>query len=461
MISGMTPGTDTVVPLDLDSEIARAYREGQKDNWLVNYFPYPEFPEVISDQTHRLIEQASSAALKVIKQVSNLTMTGDLDIDGTPLLELLDIPPHCRYWIEKFYKPNDDLFWGRPDFHITNGKPQLLESNFASAAGYQQQVAGLCQYYSDHPQLFESVGSGTMRFLDPMAPLNAAFSERVKEGERVLIPDVFESYRHAHKDIKPYGGMVSWFNLNGDRAFRSAFIHQLSIRRDGVFLGDERMDHVFMSYYNPHVFGHFGDFLPFWDLYQEGKINIIDSMNEVLWSSKLLLAFISEFIHDLGFDVATRTTFESSVPWTRIMRPGLTRYQGEMVNLTRLARQHKERFVLKLAQSAEGKQVYVGKHVPQDAWEATVEQAAADRRWILQDYVEPDHSEMLLPSDGPCDDSYDQLEASMTLSPFMRGANIVGYLTRYYRLGTRENKCNSASVTRFPHLGTTGIVAPT
>ena len=190
--------------IKLDQRMASAYRRGQADNWLVNYFKFPEFPETLSPVLHGRISHACDVVLRVLKSVSNQMMAGEIELEGKPLLAWMDIPNHCSYWIKKYYNPDAELFWGRPDFHLQDGNPWLLESNLASAAGYQQQVAGLYTYYTEHPQLMDNYEEGGFEIFEPMSPLLAEFEKYVKPGERVLIPDIYEEYRHKKESHVPY-----------------------------------------------------------------------------------------------------------------------------------------------------------------------------------------------------------------------------------------------------------------
>lgn len=444
-------GSFAHIPVDID--IAKVYRAGAIQNWMLSYFKFPEMPEVISLSTHKMIEQSCSTVFRVLSQVTEEIIAGRIDLNGRPLNEWLDIPNHIFYWLRQYHRAGGSLFWGRPDFHIKNGQPYMLEANFASAAGYQQQVTGLHDYYTSHPEYLDYFEDETFSILSPMQGLASAFTRIVKPGELVLIPDIQEDYRHPDETVTPYGGLISWFNLATDIRFVSGFIHQLQFRSDGLWYHGQRINHVFMSYYNPHVFDRFSEFLPIWDLFQKGRVNIIDSMNEVLWSNKLLMAFVDEELEHLGLSSEDLAIWRETVPATRILRAGKTIWKGATVDMEKFVRQSKDHLVLKKAQSAEGKMVFVGRFVPQESWDATVAGVIDGADWIIQEFIEPDAATLMVPEE----DRYQDLHALQTISPFLADHKVVGYLNRFYAIDPEIERTNSACVTKLNPVGTTVI----
>jgi hypothetical protein len=444
-------GSFTHIPVDV--EVAKVYRAGAIRNWMLSYFRFPEVPEVISPATHAKIEESCAAVFRIIAKVADEVIAGSIELDGRPLADFLDIPNHIFYWLREYHQPGRPLFWGRPDFHIRGGAPYLLEANFASAAGYQQQVTGLHHYYTSHPEYLDYFEDEVYSILSPMQGLAAAFARTVKPGELVLIPDIQEDFRHNDATVTPYGGLISWFNLHTGLRFVSGFIHQLSFRPDGIWFHGQKVDHVFMSYYNPHVFDRFDEFLPIWDLFRKGRVNIVDSMNEVLWSNKLLMAFIDEQLEDLDLAAHDIAVWRETVPWTRILRPGKSKYNGQLVDLEQFARREKDRLVLKKAQSAEGKMVFVGRFVPQESWDETIASVVGDGTWIIQEFIEPDAASLMVPEE----DEYRDLHALQTISPFLADNKVVGYLNRFYAIDPKIERTNAACVTKLNPVGTTVI----
>lgn len=76
-------------------------------------------------------------------------------------------------------------------------------------------------------------------------------------------------------------------------------------------------------------------------------------------------------------DPAEREGVALHVPWTRLVRPGPTRYRGERVNLLDFARHNRDRLVLKPNDDYGGKGVLLGWETEQAVWEAALDGALA------------------------------------------------------------------------------------
>lgn len=101
------------------------------------------------------------------------------------------------------------------------------------------------------------------------------------------------------------------------------------------------------------------------------------------------LALLSELEDSDRLDAAERAIVRDHVPWGRVVRPGTTRFQGEVEDLLPLLKARREEFVLKRAQGLGGDQVVIGRALEAAAWEQAVERAA-DGRWMVQEF-QPSH----------------------------------------------------------------------
>ena len=186
------------------------YRQQTLADPFSNYFNFPEFPETITQANHRDLQYVSQAVQEVVATAVDCILADKLLVEEVELTEILDIPSHCLYWIQKFHQPGRKLLWGRPDFHVAGDRPYLLETNFASAAGYQPQVSAMVQYYGSHP---EKVAG---RLLDPLAAMSQAMGTKMEAGETLLFADIYEQWRHRSPDMTPYSGMIGWLNQYTD-----------------------------------------------------------------------------------------------------------------------------------------------------------------------------------------------------------------------------------------------------
>src|SRR4029079_4742102 len=104
--------------------------------------------------------------------------------------------------------------------------------------------------------------------------------------------------------------------------------------------------------------------------------------------TKRSLALLSEHEESDLLSVEERETVRRHVAWTRVVRPGPTRYRGESTELLDLLAARREEFVLKPALGSRGEGVTVGYHASPAAWEQEIQLAAAEAgRWLAQEHA--------------------------------------------------------------------------
>ncbi len=207
-----------------------------------------------------------------------------------------------------------------------------------------------------------------------------------------------------------------------------------------------------MSYYNPHDFTRFGDFLPLWHLHEKGVVQCLDSLDEILLSNKILFAFASEFCESLPISNALKRFVHTMVPWTRIVRPTKVTFKNDTQDLWDIAIKHQNELVLKKAQSAEGKDVYIGPWTNAESWRGLIDQAISKGGWVLQEFAAPEEVSLQLWSqDKERSDSTkkalklkDTEKAFVTVSPYLAQGVSVGYCVRHYQ-SPKQGKKSSAS----------------
>lgn len=189
-----------------------------------------------------------------------------------------------------------------------------------------------------------------------------------------------------------------------------------------------------------------------WDQIALGNVRPIDSMMEIVFSNKILFTFLSEFIEDLPIQNTLKIAFQKYVPWTRIIRDCKVEFHGNSFELYKLLISKKDNFVVKKAQSAEGKDVFIGHIVPEEKWKKIVEDAMINRNWIVQEFVRSvDDTLILLNSDLGIDEN----KCTSVLSPYLSQGIFSGYLKRFIKNEiANEVKENSIDSHVFNELGT-------
>lgn len=133
--------------------------------------------------------------------------------------------------------------------------------------------------------------------------------------------------------------------------------------------------------------------------YREGAVVMVGSFRADVAHSKKLFAFLTDERWRDRFTYAERAVIDAHVPWTRVLRPERTLYRGQLHDLERLVVERREEFVLKPAQSYEGRGVVLGAETPPDRWAHEVSRRL-DGTHIVQERVSAPSRTFVLPRDG-------------------------------------------------------------
>jgi hypothetical protein len=432
------------------------YKSSRKNTEDYSYFSFPDFPSFISLQTHKEILDACTSVSQSLYVAIQLLLQDRLLLDGVSLWKLLDIPEHCRYWIVKEGEQRPkSVFWGRPDFVMGKNGPQYIEANLASAAGYQMQISSLLDYYLEHPFYENFLNQSKIIHEDPLLCLSQSLARNTDPGEMILFADIYEPKRYNGRSIKPYSGMIRLINEVTGLNVQSDFLDELTFKKGYLYSGEEKVSSVFLSYYNPHVFEFDSQYSVLWDQKALGNIKTLDSMMEILFSNKILFAFLSEFIEELPLQNYLKYTFQKYVPWTRIVRDCKVYYKNEQSSLLDILILHKEKLVLKKAQSAESQDVFLGKLTDDETWRRLINEAMISRNWVVQELVESLNDNFQLIAE----DGLKEYRCDYVLSPYFAEGQFSGYLKRYLKQGQEiEKSTDPIAKHLYPELSTAFII---
>lgn len=179
-----------------------------------------------------------------------------------------------------------------------------------------------------------------------------------------------DEYRAALEEAAP--------DLEGTMAIVN--YEELDVRPDGVFFEGRRIHAVVERHVNatePRVFRAF----------KMGRLHLYNGPVATLLSDKRTLALLSEHAESDRFDAEERRLLADHLPWTRVVRDGKTTWEGEAVELGRLAAGRREDMVLKKAHSMGGAHVMLGRNMDADEWAEAWKTAVSEGDWIVQKYV--------------------------------------------------------------------------
>ncbi len=159
--------------------------------------------------------------------------------------------------------------------------------------------------------------------------------------------------------------------------------------------------------------------------YTDGAICMVNSFRAKLLHKKAIFALLTdESLHDL-FTPDERAAIHAHVPWTRLVRPGMTTYHGAAIDLLTFAHAERERLVLKPNDEYGGKGVVIGWETSPDEWARALAEALRTPS-IVQERVTIAYEEYPAMVDGAVQIGRRLVDSD----PFVFGGEVHGCLCR-------------------------------
>jgi hypothetical protein len=156
---------------------------------------------------------------------------------------------------------------------------------------------------------------------------------------------------------------------------------ELTFRREGVYMGERRV-HVY--------YGHTLPPTPVQVVRAQvaGALRAYNGGLTRMWHDKRNIALLSENEGLEGWTEEDRELIHDHIPWTRLVSPRTTTWRGAEVQFPGFLLDQRDDLVLKRGLGGGGENVYVGRYLAPDAWEARVRKAVEEGTWIVQERVE-------------------------------------------------------------------------
>ncbi|HET7464661.1 MAG TPA: hypothetical protein VFJ82_25690 [Longimicrobium sp.] len=169
--------------------------------------------------------------------------------------------------------------------------------------------------------------------------------------------------------------------VTGQLWLTAAPLEELTFREAEVSIGERRV-HVY------YAFDSKGPPMPVLRAQLAGGIRVYNGGLTRMWHDKRNLALLSENEGLEAWKEEERELIRDHIPWTRLVSPRTTTWRGAEVRFPDFLLDHRDDLVLKPGLGAGGKDVYVGRYLAPDAWEARVSKAVEEGTWIVQERVE-------------------------------------------------------------------------
>jgi len=159
---------------------------------------------------------------------------------------------------------------------------------------------------------------------------------------------------------------------------------------------------------------------------RDGRACLVNPFRSRVANNKKLFALFQDprFAHLLQGD--EREVVAATIPWTRILRPGRTRYGDWTIDLEPFVADNREKLVLKPASDFGGHGVALGMETPAGDWERLLAEHVGREDYVVQEYV-PVPEEMF----PTVEDGHVQMRLKrFNINPFGIGGRYAGSITR-------------------------------
>ncbi|MBA3946146.1 MAG: circularly permuted type 2 ATP-grasp protein [Herpetosiphonaceae bacterium] len=176
----------------------------------------------------------------------------------------------------------------------------------------------------------------------------------------------------------------------------------------------------FLTHYGDHALEH-----PLVQAYASGKTCVVNSFRAKLLHKKSIFALLTDDRFQHLFTPEQQAAITKHVPWTRLVRPGSTTYEGATIDLLSWVSANQERLLLKPNDEYGGKGILIGWETDAATWAQGLKDALHSPS-VVQERVEIAYEEYPSVIDG-------QLQIGRRLvdsDPFLFGSEVTGCLTR-------------------------------
>jgi uncharacterized circularly permuted ATP-grasp superfamily protein len=261
----------------------------------------------------------------------------------------------------------------RLDSFTVDGRPRFIEYNAESPAGI-----GYCDRLFSLFSMLPAVQHWTQRFA----------VARV-EGCRHLLDALLWAYHERGGRGIPSVAVIDWEDVITRRDFelcaeyfRTQAIptvivdpRALEYRNGRVWAGNEPITLVYRRVLLHELLARADEAAPLLRAYRDGAVCMVNSPRSKLLHKKSVFALLSEGALGVALTPEEQAAIDATIPWTRLVVPGPTVYDGHSEDLLALLLRHQERFALKPVDDYGGKGVVLGWTSARSAWEASVEHA--------------------------------------------------------------------------------------
>ncbi|MBW6433684.1 hypothetical protein KZ829_08000 [Actinoplanes hulinensis] len=340
-------------------------------------------PPIESAERVRRLEQACQTVFEGLDAVLRDICDGDV-------LRMAGLcratPPELRFLTRQPHQNWSTV--ARPDVISSGGRTVVIEINGDSPAG----LFGLHDIITRAQTAFLPPEASLARPAVAMHGLLSGLTKSFGEFDGMV---AICYWRHEQA-----AGPVDWQYELFARELRRHGIPSVHCALEDLELSDDGVRHegrevsVIYRYFESPEPGADDEFAVLDTLFRiadSGKVGLFTGYRAEVLASKAALAVLSAAT---GIAPSLRARLAEHVPWTRIIEPRRTIYDGREVDLLPWAEREKDRLIVKPVRGHAGKGVTVGREVSPEVWAEVlatgVRGGAGDHPYIVQELFEPD-----------------------------------------------------------------------
>jgi diaminobutyrate-2-oxoglutarate transaminase len=138
-------------------------------------------------------------------------------------------------------------------------------------------------------------------------------------------------------------------------------------------------------------------------------------VSQFVLADKIVLAVLSDEQFSSNFSSAERALVRMHVPWTRIVRRGVTSDpEGRRADLLDYITANKDRLVLKPSNATRGEGAVVGSFTDRKTWERHLARAASSTPYVVQEYLRG----TTITATNPASETFDTMTAGLDVYVF-------------------------------------------
>ncbi|MDQ6678570.1 MAG: hypothetical protein M3Z09_14885 [Acidobacteriota bacterium] len=259
------------------------------------------------------------------------------------------------------------------DLQINNGSLHVTQYNPDSLTGAAYSE-GLSDIFYDCP---------------PVKEFRRRYNLTRVGGKRPFLAALLKAYKQFNGAGKPQIAILEFRNPSGSSEFelfrdffrKEGFAteiispEQLEYRKGVLRAGSFEISLIYRRVSVQEFLVKFNLSHPLVKAYRDHKVCVVNSFRSELAQKRSMFALLTDESLTAKFPQAERKAIRDHVPWTRLVKAGVTSHQSGEINLLDFIQEHRETLVLKPNDDSGDDPSFAGAEMDQAGWERAVRQA--------------------------------------------------------------------------------------